>query len=262
MGTKLLLVFLVISSFLNARDVFPELITDRPDQTESAAVVPYKSLQIETGFVLENNETDLFKQKSFAYNTTLLRYGLFENFELRLGMEFLGEKEQMKNSDTTNTFSGFSPLYAGFKVRIVDEDGWRPEMAILGGLVLPFTANESFKPEYAGGNLRLSFANTLSDKFSLGYNLGAEWDGVNAAPNYFYSIALGVGLTDKLGMFVEGFGLIPEDGDAQNLLDAGFIYLAFPNFQLDISGGIGLNSNAPDNFISTGFTYRLLKSKN
>lgn len=172
--TIILSIFIGITTLIKAQDEVSELITDRPDQTELSSVVPHKSLQIETGFVLENDETDLIKQKSFAYNTTLLRYGLLENFELRLGMEYLGEEVFIKNTDTTNTFSGLSPINTGLKVKIADEDGWKPEIAFLGGLVLPFTANEDFKPEYTAQNIRFSFAHTLSDRFSIGYNLGAE----------------------------------------------------------------------------------------
>ena len=57
----------------------PEIITDRPDQTESANTVPKNTLQLETGFIMEQNG-DI---KNYAYNTSLLRYGLFDNFELR-----------------------------------------------------------------------------------------------------------------------------------------------------------------------------------
>lgn len=257
MRATLIFLFIAFSLIVEAQDKTPVLITDRPDQTESSTVVPFQSLQIETGFVMENSETSFIDQVSFAYNTTLLRYGLLENFELRLGLEYLGEKTEIKNTGTTSTLSGLSPIYAGFKVKIADEDGCKPEVAFLGGLFLPFTANKDFKPEYSAANIRFAFSHTLSDRFSLGYNLGAEWDGDTAVPGYFYSIALGIGLSDKVGMFVEGFGILPEEGDSEHLIDAGFTFLVLPNFQLDISCGIGLNDNAIDNFLSFGLTYRL-----
>lgn len=257
MRIKLVLFFISISTIIEAQDKAPELITDRPDQTESSTVVPHKSLQIETGFILENNETDLVKESAYTYNTTLLRYGLLNNFELRFGIEYLGEKLDIKNTDATNSYSGLSPLYTGFKVKIADEDNWKPEIALLGGLVLPFTASDNFKPKYTGANLIFSFSHSISEHFSIGYNLGAEWDGETAVPGTFYSIALGIGLADNLGMFIESYGLISEEDGSEHLLDAGFTYLILPNFQIDLSGGIGLNKNAMDNFISLGLTYRL-----
>jgi hypothetical protein len=250
--------FLIITVYTAAQQESAELITDRPDQTESSTVVPHKSLQIETGFVLENTDNDMINTKSFAYNSTLLRYGLRENFELRLGLEYLGEEIKNKLSDSTNKFSGLSPLYLGFKVKIAEEDGVKPEIAFLGGLVLPFSAEEYFKPSYSAANIRFSFSHTLSERFSLGYNLGAEWDGESPVPGYFYSFVLGAGLTEKTGIFLESFGLLPEEGDAEHLLDGGITYLLLPNLQLDLSGGIGLQ-NTIDNFISFGLTYRLPK---
>jgi len=186
----------------------------------------------------------------------LLRYGLFENFELRLGLEYLGETVEFKNTGSGNTKSGLSPLFTGFKVKISEEDRWKPEVAILGGLVLPFTTNEDFKPEYTAADIRLAFSNTFSERLSLGYNLGIVWDGETAIPSYFYSVSLGAGITDRLGMFIESYGLIPDKGEAEHLLDAGLTFLLLPNLQFDVSGGIGIQ-NSIDRFISSGLTYRL-----
>ncbi|WP_462281069.1 transporter [Salinivirga cyanobacteriivorans] len=257
MKIQITLFFIVLAFVVQAQENVPVLITDRPDQTESSVTVPVKSLQIETGFMLANEQTDLFDLSSITYNTTLLRYGLQDNFELRLGLEYLEEKVEFQDTDETDKANGFSPLYTGFKVKVADENGWLPEVAFLGGLILPFTADKAFKPEYVGGNMRLAFSHTLSDRFSLGYNLGAEWSGDTAFPEYFYSLAFGVGLTDALGMFVESYGTLPEKGADTHLLDAGFTYLVLPNFQLDVSGGLGLNDAAIDNFVSFGLTYRL-----
>jgi hypothetical protein len=104
--------------------------------------------------------------------------------------------------------------------------------------------------------MRFAFSHTLSDHFSFGYNLGAEWE-AETGPGYFYTAALGIGLTEKVGMFVEGFGLFATGADNKHLADAGFTWLLLPNLQFDISGGIGLNEAASDFFISTGLSYRI-----
>ena len=81
MNRILLFPLLFLSVFARAQTT-PELITDRPDQTESSSVVPHKFLQIETGFLLENKSNDLFKHKSFAYNSTHSR-----RFHLRIQLQ-------------------------------------------------------------------------------------------------------------------------------------------------------------------------------
>ena len=250
-------ILLLLTFTVKAQEAIPELITDRPDQTESSTLVPFKSLQIETGFVMENDKSDFSKKTSFAYNTTLLRYGLFKNMELRLGLEYLGEKIEIKNPNTLNSYRGLSPLYIGFKTKIAEENGWMPEIAFLGAMILPFTADKAFKPSHPAADMRFSFAHTLSDRFSLGYNIGAEWDGESANPSYFYSISLGIKIIDKLGMFIESYGLLHKGSNNEHIADMGFTYLILPNLQLDISGGIGLNDEAIDNFISAGLSIRL-----
>jgi len=258
--TKTIFILLVLAVFqltIYAQNKNEELITDRPDQTESSAVVPFKSLQIESGFLLENDESEFFKNRYYAYNTSLLRYGLFDNFELRLGLEYLEKKILQKYDDKIIVKSGLSPLYLGFKVKIVDEHNWKPEIAFLGGLILPFTANEFYKTTYTASNFRFSFGHTLSKTFSLGYNFGVEWDGESAIPNYFYSLALGIGATEKIGIFIESFGLLNEECDQEHLLDAGLTYLLLPNLQIDLSAGIGINKETIDNFISFGLSVRI-----
>lgn len=257
MKNTLLLILLLVPFLAISQEIIPEMVTDRPDQTESPSVVPLKHLQIETGFVIASDETDFAKNKFLALNTTLLRYGLSKNFELRLGMEYLQEKSDLKANDSTNTIDGFSPLHLGFKIKINEENGIIPEIAFLGGFNLPFTAKTEFKPTNVGANMRFAFNHTLSDRFSVGYNLGARWDGEQASPSYFYSLVLGIGLTEKLGLYVESYGLINSNTIPENMLDAGFTYSVRNNLQLDISGGIGINEDAVDNFISAGLCWRI-----
>jgi hypothetical protein len=257
MKNTLLLILLLLPILAISQEIIPDMVTDRPDQTESSSVVPLKYLQIETGFVMTSNETDFAKNKFFALNTTLLRYGLSRNFELRLGLEYLQEKHEFKSHDSTNTNNGFGPLHLGFKIKINEENGIIPEIAFLGGFNLPFTANTEFKPTNVGANMRFAFNHTLSDRFSIGYNLGARWDGEQASPSYFYSLVLGIGITEKLGMFVESYGLLNSNTFPENMLDAGFTYSIRNNLQVDISGGIGINEDAIDNFISAGLSWRL-----
>ncbi len=249
---RAVILFLGITAYLATygQEKAPEFITDRPDQTESAVVVPHKSLQVETGFLMENDKTTSFNNRTTAYNSTLLRYGLLPNFELRWGMEYLKEEQ--------NTISarGLSPMSLGFKVAIAEEDTWKPELALLGALLLPFSAQSDLKPDYTGVSIRFSMAHTLSERVSLGYNLGVEWDGVSEVPLYFYTAALGFSLTNQCGIYAESFGYIPEEGAAEHSLDAGFTYLILSNLQFDISGGIGLNNPAPDNYFSIGLSYR------
>ncbi|MEZ5070448.1 MAG: transporter [Bacteroidales bacterium] len=233
----------------------PELTTDRPDQTESSSVVPRRALQVETGFVLQKDRGEVVTLKNIAYNATLLRYGLTKNFEVRLGFDYLGEKAEFSNSGFSYNLSGLGPLYTGFKTRMLEEQGWIPEMAFLGGVVWPFPASDDFRPGYASARMRFAFSHTLAPSLSLGYNLGAEWDGNTPMPTWPYSIALGIAVAPRLGVFMESYGVwqdVPE-----HKADAGITFLALPNLQLDLSLGVGLTEDAADHFMGFGVSFRL-----
>src|SRR5688572_19021966 len=75
-------------------DFDTEIITDRPDQSEAPQLTPKGWLQIETGIQSEfdeDKETGL-KSQNILYNTTLWKYGLSKNFELRLITEYAEER--------------------------------------------------------------------------------------------------------------------------------------------------------------------------
>jgi hypothetical protein len=97
---------------------------------------------------------------------------------------------------------------------------------------------------------------TLGDKQTLSYNLGAEWDGVTPVTTFTYTLTTGYSLTEKLGIYIEFFGFLPQFEKADNQFDGGFTYLINPNQQLDISGGIGLSEVAPRYYVSLGYSFR------
>jgi hypothetical protein len=124
----------------------PEMITDRPDQTESAAIVPKGHLQIETGFVFQGDEASNVKTNELGLFTTLLRYGINQYFELRLGTGYLDLTNKPDGGDDMNV-SGLAPLFAGAKFKMFEEDGAIPEMAFLATVEIPGTGKDDFSPE-------------------------------------------------------------------------------------------------------------------
>lgn len=253
----LALLALSVAFAANAQTEKPEIITDRPDQTEAPNLIPKGSFQVETGFVFENDRVDNVEISNFAYNTTLLKYGVNEFLELRFISEYLGEKIAVAE-DQYSKSKGFSPLALGVKIKLADEKGFWPQAGFIGHINLK-TGAEEYTPSYTAADFRFTFAHTLSDRFALSYNLGAEWNGETPEAAFLYTLSIAYVITDKLGVFAETYSFFPEEGKADNRADAGFTYKFSPVVQWDISGGIGLSSNAPDYFVSTGISFRLFK---
>jgi len=257
-----LLFVLVFTMTVNAQDETIEkkygtIITDRPDQTESSALMPKRFLQVETGALYETLELNNIKSKTTTFNTTLLRYGLLDNLELRVGFSNSEVKQEFNGNNLSGVASGFSPLSIGVKIGVAEEKGFLPEIAFLSHINFPFLASQDFKTKSTSIDFRFSFAHTLSEKSSLGYNIGMFWDGDITTANYIYTIAYGYSISDKVGTFLEIYGDLPEDSHFNHLWDAGFTYLINDNIQLDISGGTGLTQNVQDLHLSAGISFRL-----
>jgi hypothetical protein len=237
------------------------LITDRPDATESPTAVPKGFLQVETGAFYESFEDNGIKNENYTYNTTLVRYGLLKNLELRLGWDFVEGQTKVNGTALDNITSGFNPLLFGFKTTIAKENGCMPEIGFLGHLYLPFTAGSDYKPDTTGVDFRFSFAHTLSEKSSIAYNLGAAWRDDSPEAAYLYTLAYGYSITNQLGAYAELYGDFPENSKANHLWDVGLTYLVSNNVQLDATVGSSF-TEGQDILISAGVSFRIPKKNN
>lgn len=257
---KQLSIFIFTNSFVALQAQEAETInsieTDRPDMTEASSTVPKGFLQLETGAYYQSYEDNNIKTEDFTFNTTLVRYGLSNNVELRLGWDFQESVTHVNDQKLDNVTSGLSPLLLGLKVYITEEKDWIPEISLIGHIYLPFTAGADYRPETTGVDFRFSLSHTLSEKSSLGYNLGMSWGSDSPEASYIYTIAYGYSISDKFGAFVELYGDFPEDNKANHLWDAGMTYLISNDLQLDTSFGTSI-TQGQDIYLSLGASFRL-----
>ena len=252
---KLLVVICLCPMALWAQDTieFP-IITDRPDATESPNTVEPGYIQIETGGYYTSFTEGLSTQEALGYNTTLVRYGLLDRVELRLGWNY----EQSRNSTSELKVEGFSPMLAGVKINIAHKDGRRPEIGFLGHLYLPFSAPKSTRPQVTTSDFRFAVGHTLSERSSLAYNFGGQWAEDQAGIAYVYTIAYGYALNAKIGMYAELYGDAPELVPANHFWDAGFTYLVNGSLQYDLTVGQSI-TQGQNLLISAGLSYKFLK---
>jgi Putative MetA-pathway of phenol degradation len=251
MKNKIILLVFIFSNVFYAQEIKP-LEADRPDQTETPAIVPKGMFQVETGFTFQKNKSD---SKTNSLPTTLWKYGVNENFELRLITEFVLEEE---NDSKT---SGLTPVYVGFKVKLLDEKGIFPKTSFIAHISLPNLASKQYKTAFYAPEFRFVMQHSLTERVSLSYNLGAEWDGFSAEPTFIYTfiytLTSGLSVTEKLGAYIELFGFAPQNDSANHSFDGGFTYLINPNFMLDLSSGVGITNNAPERYFALGFSFRI-----
>lgn len=249
--------FITFSFAQNANDI-EALVTDRPDATESSSTVGKGALQIETGGLYESFVENSVKSENYTYNTTLIRYGILDNLELRLGWDFVEGITKINGNKLNNVASGLSPLLLGVKIDIAEEKDGVPEIAFIGHIFPIFSASADFRPENTAVDFRFSLSHTLSEKSSLGYNIGAEWGNDSPEAAAIYTISYGYSLSDKFGFYLELYGDLPEDNSANHYWDAGLTYLASNDLQFDIYAGTSI-TEGQDLLLGLGLSYRIRK---
>ena len=222
-----------------AQDSEP-IVTDRPTQSAASTVVPLGAAIVEYGFIYES--------AGDITNTTLAnlhaRIGLLKFAELRITQNI----QQVKSDATDTKVSGLSPITLGTKVHLVTERGALPQTSIIGQVTLN-NGKDEFRPGKTIPEVRLNFSNTLGEYWSLGYNVGMQFPENNTTT--LYSAVLGYSFLPGWTAFAEPYGFFYEE-DADHRFNTGLIYLVKNNFQVDLTGGIGLSDISPDYFIGFG----------
>jgi len=250
--TKTCTTFYFLTMALSSSLIAEPLVTDRPDATESSSVVAPGFFQLEVGVTAFEDAEGTSGVESLG---TLLRVGVIQDLELRLGWGGYLDSDEV---------SGVNDMALGFKYYIAPELGWRPEMAVLVHTSLPVGESELSSDAYDPDFL-LSFSHSLSERISLGYNVGAAIETSQGGDSgkdktlssALYSVALGYKVSERAGAYLEVFGsegLSADDSPAS--IDGGLTWLLSDDAQLDCFAGFGLNDDADEWFVGIGYSLR------
>ncbi len=251
------MIFLFVLNNTNAQNI-PDLVTDRPDITESAVLVPTNYTQIETGFEFnkqkfpEKNENIEIDNLIFA--STLIRYGISEMFELRFGGEYVSNKVTQDNLSFTS--SGLRGLFVGTKISIMKDQDIINDLAIILEANLPY-GNENLRPEKFEPILKITAAKNISELFSVGINLGVENNSSINKNIYIYSSSLCYEISQTISAYLELYGSLVDKFYPEHFFDAGITYLHKQNIQLDLSAGSIIFNEIFNWFGSFGISLRL-----
>lgn len=222
---------------------------DRPDQTETVAIVPKNYLQEEAGFILEKSKNS---EVDYLLPSILWKYGLNNIVELRLLTEF---KLNLPNNQYSYQLQ---PIAIGLKSHLIDEKGAIPSISFIGEAEI--TKNNVSGKKMLIPSFRFTLQNTITKNMSLGYNLGIEWN-EEMQETYIYTLTIGQSITKKINYYLEIYGFLNPYKTADHRIDGGFTYLINNDFMIDISSGIGLSKISISHYYSLGISYRLKLNK-
>ena len=242
----LILAALFIPAILSASD--NEFTADRPGVSTGPNVVAKNVIQLEEGIQFDRDQNS----SMFTFSNTLIRYGLFDNVELRLsGDAFLFSDYEEKYTDLA--FSGIS---VGTKIKCFEGDGAIPAISFLANVAIPYSGSCNYSPKHFTPSMYALFENQLTDQFNLGYNVGFEWDGSSPATTTFLAVCLGYNINDRFGAFVENYNYISSDLYTLGF-DLGVNYMLTDRLQLDLATNLNIFDYSCAWAISFGIAWQI-----
>lgn len=235
---------LLLPALLMAQDApsrRAELVTDRPDFTESAVVVPNGSLQVELGSTWRRTGGS----HSVSGAEPLARWGVLGDVELRFGLPAV-----VRSDGATGVTDGT----VGAKVALGSPLGW--DLALIAEAGVP-TGDSRFGADGAEGALVVTTGRALGERWSIGTQISGVW---TSAPTgnlvVDYTLVLGRSITSRVSTFAEAAVSTFDEAPPPVLLHHGYAVLVSRQLQLDVHMGLGINDTAPDALVGMGFSAR------
>lgn len=242
---------LLMGCLLSHGQDLAEFTADRPGASTGPSVVGHKVLQLEQGIQYDGDGG----AGTFTFSNTLLRYGLFPRMELRLGGDGFLYRPEDAVKGYKAAFSGFA---LGTKISCFEGNGAIPAVSVLADFSLPYTASQGFNVDHLAPSLYLLFENPVNDWLSIGYNIGAEWDGTRPDATAFAAVCLGFAATESLGCFIESYNYFSSQGNIY-AMDFGLNWMVGRKVQLDLAANIDLKNPEQSWSISCGVAWQINK---
>ena len=218
--------------------------TERPSFSSSPLALSTGYWQIEAGYQFtHDNDSDTINDHTLP--NALLRYGFYERFELQLssaGYTWLESGDVKSN--------GFNDAGLGVKWQVNNSDAVIP-VGLFAGVSLPVGSSD-FTSDDIDPSIALFWSHSgLLDLFGT-----AKVQYSDTLYSLDNAIGISLSLTKNTGAFIEYLATFSEGDGPAHGLNYGVTWLLSNDLQLDINGGVGLNSRANDYFAGMGIAYR------
>lgn len=223
-----------------------EIVTDRPDFTESSSTVDSGRWQVETGLTHSWTGRDRETQAP----ETLLRVGCGPRWELRLGMP-----SYQLQRDGGVTGDGWGDLYFGTKLRLLDLPGGF-QVAWIPGLLSAMDPQPGEGSRHAV-DVKLAWSKDVRGGRSLAGMLAvAAAIGPGAPrPVWQHTLALGLPLAARASVILEHSCEISYGARPDHVVHLGFTLRPTPRSQWDLHAGASLSGPSRRPFVGLGFSF-------
>ncbi|MBL6765492.1 MAG: transporter [Verrucomicrobiae bacterium] len=237
--------------------VLRELETDRPDATESPVTVDRGRFQLESSFVtFTRDDRDGTRTESLGIMESNIKIGLRDDTDLQLIVTPY-QKETSKTGGVETSAADISDLTLRLKHNLWGNDDGATAFGLLPFVKIP-SGSAISNGEWEGG-LALPFSWRAGERWGLGAQAqvdrvvdegdgGKDWA-------FSHTLVLGIDLTSRVGVYLEYLG-VAGDHPYNSFFSGGLTYALREHLQLDAGTLIGLNAEAEDLTVFTGFSWK------
>ena len=249
----LFLALLLISASVSdaqiaAPEADPDIVTDRPDITESSIVVPRANLQFENGWTWTRDQGT----ETIDASETLVRLGISSRTEFRLVAP-----NYLEQGSGGVAPSGFGDAAVGFKQQLGPLPG-DLGLSVIVGLSLPTgsarASSHGFDPF-----IKFPWSKGLKRGWSIGGMQSFFSSTQERARNFTWEPTFYVEkeLVKQLAAFAEYAADLPTLGHLRQVAHFGTTYRITAGQQFDFHFGFGLSRAAPAHFFALGYSFRV-----
>jgi hypothetical protein len=244
-----------------------EMITDRPDKTESPYTVDAGHFQLEMDLVSYTYDRDTSgggdtRTEAFAVAPVNLKIGLLNTVDFQVILETYNYVRVNDHaSGTVQTMSGFGDVTARLKINFWGNDSGQTAFGVIPFVKLPSNQDHLGNNAVEGGVIF-----PLAVQLPRGWDMGAmtevdflrDESGGDHHASFVNSVTFGHNLFEKLDGYAEFFSEVSTETGARwiGTVDFGLTYKLTTNIQLDTGINIGVTKAAPDLNPFVGVSWR------
>lgn len=244
-----------------------EIETDRDSFTPSVRTAGRGRLIIESAYTFQDNRGI---KETHSFPELLLRYGVADRVELRLGWnyevggtgnEISGSGSDIDTATAPHSRSGLERIYRmlyGVKIGLTEQDGWRPESAVILQGYTP-TGGDVTATQFVGSYV-FGWELPRRSKLDAGIRYGTASNEGDRFNQWAPSVVLKVPLGEKWSVHSEYFGIFSTGRAKETNLQyvsPGVHYLVTPDFEVGVRLGWGLNDQSARFFMNAGIGWRI-----
>ena len=237
-----------------------ELETDRDAFTPATSTVGQRLTIVESSYSFIDNRS---VAETHSFPELLVRYGISERIELRLGWNYEvgGAGDVVSGNDGGEEFEGGiereSQMLYGFKAAVSEQQGWKPRSAAILQGYTPTSGKAPATDVVATYAFGWELPNTWRLDASMRY--GTEHGPRDAFNEWAPSVVLRVPLTERWNVHAEYFGLYSQGSErdfGRGFFSPGTHFLLTKNLELGVRLGWGISHDAPPFFSNVGIGWR------